>query len=339
MTIPNQPETRPHPESVAGDHEPPFTLRPEATSVFADRARRFASLATGHAQGDWLRFLGQLSERQHAALALVADAPLPTASALQQGRTHAMPPLTVAGWSRNPAWRQVLAQLLDGLDAHLPAAAQPVLQRLQQAAPDELETLAGGVLNYSLESDADRAAGVFVGAALQVYWTALAARLDASLFARLDSKGLCPCCGSLPVASIVRVAASTTGDAATGSSVSQGINFSGSQGGNAVANLRYLHCALCNTEWNLVRVTCAHCEDNAKVAYRSLEGPNVPSPAVRAETCDACHSYLKIIYQEKDPLADPVADDLATLALDLLLDEAGYQRCGPNLLLLPGTPE
>ena len=44
--------------------------------------------------------------------------------------------------------------------------------------------------------------------------------------------------------------------------------------------------------------------------------------------------YLKIVYQEKDPNVDPVADDLATLALDMLVDEAGYERSGPNLLLI-----
>ena len=58
---------------------------------------------------------------------------------------------------------------------------------------------------------------------------------------------------------------------------------------------------------------------------------------MRAETCDDCHSYLKIVYQEKAPDADPVADDLATLALDILVDETGYTRAGPNLLLVPGA--
>ena len=66
-------------------------------------------------------------------------------------------------------------------------------------------------------------------------------------------------------------------------------------------------------------------------ALRELEGSN---GAVRAETCDNCKSYLKIVYQEKDPYVDPVADDLATLALDILVDEAGFERSGPNLLLL-----
>jgi FdhE protein len=41
--------------------------------------------------------------------------------------------------------------------------------------------------------------------------------------------------------------------------------------------------------------------------------------------------------QDKDPLVDPVADDLATLPLDLLVDEAGYERSGPNLFLLGGA--
>jgi FdhE protein len=59
--------------------------------------------------------------------------------------------------------------------------------------------------------------------------------------------------------------------------------------------------------------------------------------ARRAEACDECKSYLKIFYQEKDPAVDPVADDLASLALDVLVDERGYGRSGPNLLFHPGS--
>ncbi len=47
---------------------------------------------------------------------------------------------------------------------------------------------------------------------------------------------------------------------------------------------------------------------------------------MRAETCDHCHSYRKILYLEKDPSLEPVADDLGTLALDILLGEEGYAR-------------
>ncbi len=37
--------------------------------------------------------------------------------------------------------------------------------------------------------------------------------------------------------------------------------------------------------------------------------------------------------RKKTRKVNPVADDLATLALDMLVNEAGYQRAGPNLLL------
>ena len=36
---------------------------------------------------------------------------------------------------------------------------------------------------------------------------------------------------------------------------------------------------------------------------------------------------------EKDPLVDPFADDLASLALDMLADDAGFHRAGRNLFL------
>jgi len=138
-----------------------------------------------------------------------------------------------------------------------------------------------------------------------------AARLGVGEIKALDVPGVCPCCGFLPVASVVR----SSGE---------------------VDKLRYLHCALCNTEWNLVRVKCAACDANDGISYRHLEGEGLKTTdAVRAETCESCKSYLKIFYQDKAPV-DPVADDLATLALDILVDEAGYARCGPNLLLVPG---
>ena len=54
---------------------------------------------------------------------------------------------------------------------------------------------------------------------------------------------------------------------------------------------------------------------------------------VQAETCTACGSYRKIVNQEKDPLAEPLADDLASLMLDLLMSETRFQRASANPLL------
>ena len=44
-------------------------------------------------------------------------------------------------------------------------------------------------------------------------------------------------------------------------------------------------------------------------------------------------SYRKVVNQEKDPMAEPLADDLASLMLDLLMGETKFQRASANPLL------
>jgi FdhE protein len=145
--------------------------------------------------------------------------------------------------------------------------------------------------------------------ALQVYWAAMASSLQMSDVTQIDVPGVCPTCGTLPVSSIVR-------------------SDKRSQG------YRYLHCGLCATEWHLVRITCSQCLTTEGIVYHSIEGG---SAAVRAESCGQCHTYRKILYQEKDPEVEPVADDLASLALDLLMTEEGLHRGSGNPLLWQNT--
>ncbi|UCV07672.1 formate dehydrogenase accessory protein FdhE [Dechloromonas denitrificans] len=286
------------------DEAAPYLL-PVPATLFAERAERFAALAAGHSLGEWLAFLGRLSRAQHEILKGLPALPLPDAASLEQARTHRMPPLNASSLSRPVAWRFALQQLILRLDSDAPEAAKGTLKVLFTISDAELERLADIVLGG--EPDAEQAALLpFIGAALQIVFTGLASQLDAHQLQPLDAHGVCPCCGSLPVASVVRL-------------------------GATINNLRYLHCSLCNTEWNVARATCTTCATDQGVALLELEGSK---GAVRAETCDACKSYLKIVYQEKDPQVDPVADDLATLALDMLVDEAGYGRSGPNLLLV-----
>jgi FdhE protein len=289
--------------------EVPAILAP-AADLFLTRAARFEQLADGHTLGDWLRYLGALSRAQHdALLALPAQLPLPDAAALASARQHRMPPLPAQSWPRPAAWQDTLRHIASALRSAAPESARTDLDRLASLPAEKLEALAERVLHTELYGD-DAALLPYVAAALQVLWTGLAQKVSHDV-TPLDVPGVCPCCGFLPVGSVVR----TVGE---------------------VSNLRYLHCALCNTEWNLVRVKCGACDSTAGIAYRELAGEAVRNPgAVRAETCDSCKSYLKIVYQEKGGV-DPVADDLATLALDILVDEAGYARAGPNLLLVPG---
>ncbi|HJW24891.1 MAG TPA: formate dehydrogenase accessory protein FdhE [Rhodocyclaceae bacterium] len=298
------------------DFQPPTApvatiLLPVKSSVFADRADRFETLAAGHSLADWLNFLGRLTRAQHLALQALSPIPLP-ANLLEQARSHQMPPLNVTALARPTVWHDVLRGLAATLAPEAPAPTRSALAALMTAPVTRLDALADALLTGE---PAPRDAGELplVAAALQVVWTAMAGQLDAANLQPLDTPGVCPCCGSLPVGSIVRMSPT-------------------------VNNLRYLHCSLCNTEWNLSRALCTACGGEKNVAYQEIEGSaGQAAGAVRAETCDDCKSYLKIFYQEKDARVDPVADDLATLALDMLVDEAGYGRSGPNLLLIAGA--
>ena len=287
--------------------EAPTILLPVVASLFADRAERFSALAEGHSLADWLRFLGDVTRAQHAALQQLPPLELPPAATIEQALTHGMPPLNASALTRPAAWRDALRQIADALLPGASAQTRDILTTLRAAPDARLETLADALLKEGAP-DSDAAAGEvpLVAAALQVVWTRLASQLDASKLRPLETPNVCPCCGSLPVGSVVRL-------------------------GEAVNNLRYLHCSLCNSEWNIARATCTTCGDEKGLAVQQIEGS---SGSMRAETCDSCKSYLKIAYQEKDPKVDPVADDLATLAIDLLVDEAGFSRSGPNLLLV-----
>jgi FdhE protein len=281
----------------------PAPVLPDPSSVFLDRSERFASLAQGHSLSDWLSFLGRLTRVQHELLQVYSSTTAPRITVSTAAPDRSLPPIPASSWSRDPSWRKLLASLSDEMASCAPGPARGILLHLAETEAARIEALADRVLRLELTGqEADSLP--FVAAALQIYWTALAARLDPASVKRSGTPDIfCPACGYPAVSAVVRA-----------------------------DKLRYLHCALCNTEWHMVRATCAACGDAGQVGYYHIDGGD---GSVRAETCDACRGYLKIVYRDKSPEADPVADDLATLALDLLVDEAGYERTGPNLLFAP----
>jgi FdhE protein len=287
----------------------PRIRMPGADGPFAARARRLRQLAmpgtVGHAIADYLALAAVIAESQARALADFPASP-PTPDEIARARAHRMPPIHATGWARSPAWCELMLRI-SGAAAGSPAASPGVREidrRLRGFTVKELEAQADALL-AARAPEIDVATAPFLMAALQVQWVALASRLTADDLAPLEVPGLCPACGTLPVASVVRA-----------DQASQGY--------------RYLHCALCATEWHLVRVTCSQCQNTDGIAQHSIEGS---SGAVRAECCDRCHTYRKILYQEKDADVEPVADDLGSLALDLLMAEAGYHRGSGNPLL------
>lgn len=284
-------------------------LRLPAADLFLARARRLEQLAAGHAMADYLRFIAQLAHAQHAALAAGLTARMPDAGRLAQCREYGMPPLAPAGLPRPAGWRDTARQLAQAVLPGLPPAGQEALQRVLQGQDAWLEEEAGLLLDGALQY-LDPAVVPVIGAALQVHWAHLARQLDPADVARPELPNLCPVCGSHPVSSVVRI-------------------------GGAANGLRYLHCVLCGSEWHVVRAKCSNCDNTRGIAHYHLDGGDA---VVRAESCPECQTYLKVVHQDKDPQADPVADDLASLTLDLLMDEAGYARSGINWYLVHGHP-
>ncbi len=296
--------------SITPAGDVPSIRLPDPARLFLDRAERFDALAKDHSLGEWLAFLGRLYRAQHEALEEVADLGLPDADELERARSHRMPPLTAASYKRPPVWRAALGRIVETVQQDAPEGLRDTLATLLVTSSDGLEKLADQLLSSEPDKN-DLSRLPLVAAALQVLFTHLAAQLDAERLPPMEARSICPCCGSLPVASVVRA-------------------------DGPVENLRYAHCALCNTEWNIPRATCVMCGDDEKVALHEID---CDDGIARAESCDACHSYLKIIYHGKNAHVDPVADDLASIALDMLVDEAGFERAGPNLLLIGAGSE
>ncbi len=328
------------PEEIASRAagETPYFRWPQRQTLFAERAMRLRQLARGHAMGDFLAFMADLALAQHQALQdFPASVPLPDAAALDRASQRGEPPLSTLDWPRDPAWQTALRQICQSLRPNAPAPVQTLLDGLLAAGSDHLEQQADRLLT-GLMRGLDLGSAPLVAAALQVYWTHLVLEVQrqhiggGQPFGRPDddASGVCPCCGSRPVASITR---------SEGDSLGQ----------------RYLHCGLCNTEWHRVRIQCAHCGSGKSIAFQSLDTAELAADldedeaaarsaraaqaAIQAETCDDCGHYLKIMHTDRDPGVDPVADDLASITLDLLVAETGLQRHGLNLMLLFGEPD
>ncbi len=291
----------------------PRVVLPTRPDVFGARADRFTTLAADHPMGAYLQLMAEVARAQQSVLATRRAGPVPDA-ALAASRDYGMPPLSAQAHERSATWRDDLNDIVQSVRVHSANGVAATLEQLLALDVPNLESLADRVLAGTALDD-DAALVPFVGAALQVYFARLAASLDVAAVDHCDVPGICPVCASRPVASVVRI-------------------------GGQQANLRYLVCSLCATEWNLPRIKCTSCDTDKGVQYLALtrgENEKATESPIRAETCDECKSYLKIFYQDKDPRVEPNADDLATLALDVLVDEQGYGRSGPNLLFHPGT--
>jgi FdhE protein len=276
---------------------------PDLATIFLRRAERLDALAPGHELEGFLRMIAALAAAQHEALSGLPPGSLPGPAEIAKARLAKRPPLDPATWRRDDSWRVALARILDKVDRRLlPQPAEQARQALATAATADLEALADRFLEGDVPM-ADAAKAVFVAAALQVAWTRMASLLEAS---GLDpaNQGQCPACGSPSIAGMI------------------------APGGTKFGH-RHLHCSLCATAWRYVRVRCVHCGSTDKVSFRQLAGTSY----MRAECCDNCRGYSKVFYLESARILEPLADDLGSLGLDVLVGEEGFSRVANPFVL------
>ncbi len=280
----------------------PFFIPPKA-DVFAERAIRFDELAQqqNDAWGDYLRILAELSRTQDWVLQQ-HQAVLPE----RAGETRLPDSL---GEHIPPIFTACLRSILDKMHDKVSDTVQATLHNLRELPDAQLEQLARQLLRHE-DFENKPYYAIWLSAGLQCAWTAWAIQLRDEDVPSVEERSVCPCCAGEAVASVV-------------------LN------GGDWHGLRYLHCGMCNSRWNALRAKCTFCGDQSAIALQQVDGAQQGAlSGARAECCGKCGSYRKLFLLEKQQYADPIADDLATLALDILLGSEGVQRGGHNPFLL-----
>ena len=290
-------DLQPDPTLIGGVPKPPLAFLPEPVKLFQARARRFVFLAESNELAPYLSFLAELSRLQaRLAATLPAVEPLPAeqvAKALGAG----MPPINRSLLADDAGLADTLHALLEGAaELDMPEAAREALDAVRGADAETRQWLLGNVLADNISTEAP-AAHLFVAAAVQVHLSRLAATLDPEILVPV-SVGVCPACGGRPATSSVM----------------------GMQG---IENIRYASCGCCATRWNEVRVKCLCCGSTKGISYRSV---GTDDATVKAELCNECKSWVKIFYQVRNASLDPVADDVGSLGLDMLMRDTDFTR-------------
>lgn len=287
-----------------------LVLLPQPQRLYLLRQQRLHELAQHSELRDYLLFAAQIARAQHQ---IQHNHPFNAADLSLTGRLHNAgqrnrPALDLHYLNPGQHWQHLLNALICQLEPELTGKPASVLALLKATSEAVRWHMAQALLSYQFSSAlSDKAP--FIWAALSVCWAQMAGCILEQV-QHDEARQFCPICGCVPVAGIIQ------------SDTRQG--------------LRYLQCALCETRWHLVRVKCSNCEQTRTLSYWSIDNEQAP---IKCETCDDCGSYLKLFYLNRLPQQEPVADDLASLILDLHMEQKGYARSAFNPLLFPAESQ
>jgi FdhE protein len=303
--MPTAPEIAPDPSKIGVIGQAPLALLPDPVALFTRRAKRLAFLAESSRLGPYLRFLSDLVSLQaRLAARLPAIEPVPV-ERVERARAAGMPPIEAGALAACPILAATITALLDAAtEIAQPEAARAALEDARGRGTEAQSRMVENLLAATVPVE-EAAAHLYVAAGLQIHAARLAATLPAARLVPVGA-GVCPCCGGRPATSIVTTLPKIEG-------------------------VRYAACATCGTLWNEVRVKCLACGSTKGISYRGLgEGDTF----IKAEVCDICQSWVKILYQTRDPALEAIADDVGGLGLDALMAETHWRRAGFDPFLI-----
>lgn len=273
----------------------PLVFYPSAKTLYTHRVERLQALAQKSPFSDYLNFCLQIAQQQAN---LVKQQPVELHQSIPLNNDN--PPLSLKNLPLSDVWQKYLNQLLQAISDTTPQITL-IIESLLKNSAEQLQQKALFLLNGELNK-VEGNESIFIWSALSLYYCQLASQIKGKAVAEnTDNSWLCPVCNSMPVASVIQI------------------------GGNN--GLRYLHCSLCESEWYVPRVKCTSCDDLQHIEYFSLDNTLA---AIKTECCHTCQSYLKIFDQDKDPHLEVIADDIASLILDIKTEEEGFAKSGIN---------
>lgn len=293
----------PDPSVIGGVPQAPLAFLPDPASLFDRRAGRFAFLADqGGNLSPYLRFLADLTALQARLARDLPALPAIPSDRIRIARESRMPPIDRNALAVDDRLHATLDRFLtEAADLTMPEPARLALSAVTAAGIADRHWLLDNILSDRIPDDS-AAPHLFVGAAVQLHLARLAATLDGAQLVKIRT-GTCPSCGGRPATS------SVLGGAA------------------GIDSTRYATCGCCASQWNEVRVVCLCCGSNAAISYRSVE---TDAATVKAELCGDCNSWVKILYQVQNATLDPIADDVSSLGLDMLMKDTAFRRGGFN---------
>src|SRR5204863_5355520 len=99
---------------------------------------------------------------------------------------------------------------------------------------------------------------------------------------------------------------------------------------------RVLRCVRCGSAWSWLVLLCPYCGNDD---HRTLGSIQEPGSSQRIDVCERCHGYVKATPSYSPASAVRIiAEDVATLDLDVAAADRGYTRPGDVDVTVAGIP-